>query len=66
MFILFASYGNDSMALIQWAINRKLKDVTVLYSDTGWAAPWWEDMITEGEEYAQEHGFRTVRTDSIG
>ena len=66
MYVLFASYGNDSMALIQWAIENKLKDVTVLYSDTGWAAKWWLDMVEEGEEYAREHGFKTVRTESIG
>ena len=64
--VLFASYGNDSMALIQYAADRELKSVTVLYSDTGWAADWWIDMVEEGEEFAQSLGFQTDRTTSIG
>ena len=64
--VLFASYGNDSMALIQWAYDQGLDDVTVLYSDTGWAADWWLDMVEEGEQFAQERGFKTDRTESIG
>ena len=38
--VIFASYGNDSIALIQWAHERDLTDVAVAYSDTGWGAPW--------------------------
>ena len=38
MHVLFCSYGNDSIALIQWAHERGLKDVVCLYSDTGWSA----------------------------
>ena len=45
MHIIFASYGNDSVALIQWAHERRLTDVTVLYSDTGWAADWWAERV---------------------
>ncbi len=37
-FVIFASYGNDSVALIQWAREWKLEDVAVVYSDTGWAS----------------------------
>lgn len=32
-----ASYGNDSVALIQWCYERDLQNVVVLYNDTGWA-----------------------------
>lgn len=38
--LIFASYGNDSIALIQWAHERGLPDVHVAYGDTGWAAAW--------------------------
>ena len=66
MNVVFASYGNDSMALIQWAADAKLEDVTVLYSDTGWAADWWLSRVEEGEKFAQGLGFKTHRTQSIG
>ena len=47
--VIFASYGNDSIALIQWAHERGLTDVAVAYSDTGRAAPWWPDRVEQAE-----------------
>lgn len=37
-FVLSASYGNDSIAMLRWAYEQELADVTVVYCDTGWAA----------------------------
>ncbi len=37
MWVISSSCGNDSVALIQWAIESKIKDVVVTYIDTGWA-----------------------------
>jgi 3'-phosphoadenosine 5'-phosphosulfate sulfotransferase (PAPS reductase)/FAD synthetase len=39
MNVISSSYGNDSVALMQWAKERSLPDVTVAYCNTGWAAP---------------------------
>lgn len=66
MHVLFCSYGNDSIALIQWAQERGLKDVVCLYSDTGWSASWWADRVAKGEALAQGYGFTTARTESEG
>lgn len=66
MHVLFCSYGNDSIALIQWAHERGLKDVTCLYSDTGWSASWWTERVARGEALAQGYGFTTARTESEG
>ena len=66
MHVLFCSYGNDSIALIQWAHERGLKDVTCLYSDTGWSASWWTEHVARGEALAQGYGFTTARTESEG
>lgn len=65
-YALSASYGNDSMAMIQWAHEHGLQEVTVVYCDTGWAAPGWEDRVDEGEALAQRLGFSTVRLQSMG
>ena len=51
-YVISASYGNDSMAMMQWAHERGLQNVTVTYCDTGWAAPNWELRIAEGEALA--------------
>lgn len=65
-FVIFASYGNDSVALIQWAHEQKLENVVVVYSDTGWAAAWWSDRVATMEVWARGLGFGTARTSSIG
>lgn len=66
MYVLFASYGNDSIALIQYAHINKIQDVHVVYSDTGWAAPWWGKRVLQGETLAASYGFTCYRTKSEG
>lgn len=66
MNIISTSYGNDSMALIRWAYVNKLPDVTVVYCDTGWAAPGWDKRVAECEEVAKNYGFKVARTKSMG
>ena len=65
MNVFFASYGNDSCALIQWAAEHGLTG-TVLYNDTGWAGPGWERRITDCEKWARGLGLEVVRTKSMG
>lgn len=65
-YVIFASYGNDSIALIQWAHENNLKNVVCLYSDTGWAADWWQDRVDAGMSLAKGYGFSCVTTTSEG
>lgn len=65
-YIIFASYGNDSIALIQWAHEKGLKNVCCLFSDTGWAKPEWMERVSKGEDLARSYGFSTDRTESEG
>lgn len=69
MFVISASYGNDSRALIQWAreAGLGLMDRTVVaYCDTGWAAPTWGVEVAVGEALAVAAGFECVRIASEG
>ncbi len=66
MNVISASYGNDSIALIQWAHEANLPNVYVVYCDTGWASPKWEQRIIAGEALALKYGFTPVRALSIG
>ena len=59
MHIISASYGNDSIALIQWAYENKLEDVFVLYADTGWCHPDWAERVKTGMDFADSCGFTT-------
>lgn len=63
--IIFASYGNDSIALIQWAYENDIS-ATIAYSDTGWCADWWRERVADAEAWAQGLGFETVRLESEG
>ena len=65
-FVIFVSYGNDSIALIQWAHEQGLEDVAVVYTDTKWAAEGWGARVDQMEAWAQSLGFSTHRTSSIG
>lgn len=64
--IIFASYGNDSVALIQWAHDSRLTDVHVAYSDTGWAAEWWQSRVDQAEAWVSSIGFTPHRIHSEG
>ena len=65
-YVIFASYGNDSVALIQWAHERGITNVHVAYGDTGWAADWWLARVAQGEQWARSLGFTSHRIASEG
>jgi 3'-phosphoadenosine 5'-phosphosulfate sulfotransferase (PAPS reductase)/FAD synthetase len=65
-FVLSASYGNDSIAMLRWAYEQKLTNVSVIYCDTGWAAEGWLDRVSAGEMVAEAYGFTPVRLASEG
>ena len=65
-YVLKASYGNDSCALIQWAHEQGLRDVAVLYNDTGWAQRDWLARVEQKEAWVKSLGFVPHRTRSIG
>lgn len=61
MVIIIANFGNDSIALIEWAKQHGVKNVTVLWVDTGWAAPEWSQRIVKAERYVEACAFASVR-----
>lgn len=64
--IIFASYGNDSIALIQWCVENNVKDIGVIYSDTGWASDEWGDRVIKAEKWCESLGVKTYRTECEG
>lgn len=65
-YVISSSYGNDSMAMIQYAFEKGLKDITVVYCDTGWSAPKWKNRIIECERFVKKCGYTPVIVKSIG
>lgn len=66
MKVCFVSCGNDSCALIQWMKDHGQKNVVAVYSETGWAAPWWEDRVKLFASKCQQYGYDFVRIQSEG
>lgn len=64
--LVFVSWGNDSIALVQWLYERSVNGCVCIFSDTGWGAPWWHDRVAKGEQLARSYGFESVRLQSIG
>lgn len=68
-YVVFCSYGNDSLALLQLLSEYRLTEqrkVAVVYSDTGWADQTWVQRVDAGEAWAASKGFDCHRTSSIG
>lgn len=66
MHIIHTSFGNDSTALIQWAVEKGLEDCHALYCDTGWSADWWHDRVSRGMEWCESIGVKAHRIESEG
>ena len=62
-YIICASFGNDSIALIQW-VNQNInnKKIAVIYNNTGWHSEDWEKRIVEGKKWVESLGFDFIET----
>jgi 3'-phosphoadenosine 5'-phosphosulfate sulfotransferase (PAPS reductase)/FAD synthetase len=56
-YVLFASGGNDSVALVQFSVEAGFKNVAVVYSNTGWASVLWPARVAKFRDYVEAHGF---------
>jgi 3'-phosphoadenosine 5'-phosphosulfate sulfotransferase (PAPS reductase)/FAD synthetase len=62
-YIIKASYGNDSIALIQWMAEHGYGPASfVVYNDTGWSRDGWSARVSEGEALALSYGMLPLRT----
>jgi len=64
--IVFSSCGNDSVALIQWVIERDLENLVVAYSDTKWASPDWQSRADRVRDYVEQNGGKFEVIESEG
>lgn len=64
--VVGVSWGNDSVATVQFLHEEGLRAVTCLYNDTGWPGEGWADRVVAMETWAQSLGYQTDRTTSIG
>lgn len=74
LLVVSVSWGNDSVALVQWLHERfasgvydqRKYEVVCVYSDTGWASHEWPARVTRGEDLARSYGFDVVHLQTEG
>jgi 3'-phosphoadenosine 5'-phosphosulfate sulfotransferase (PAPS reductase)/FAD synthetase len=70
MLVASVSYGNDSIALIQWLHENGASAhhgrVLCAYGDTGWASSDWPARVSKAEDVARSYGFEPHRVVSVG
>jgi 3'-phosphoadenosine 5'-phosphosulfate sulfotransferase (PAPS reductase)/FAD synthetase len=59
-YFIFGNYGDNTIAVIQFAFIQQLNDVTVINIDTGWGASAWEERVEKGKQLAKGYGFKTM------
>lgn len=60
MHIIFGNYGDNTIALIQWAKKKSLANVTVINVATGWGDASWQEHVATGKAFARKYFFKTV------
>lgn len=67
MNIVFTSCGNDSVALIQWCLNNKVKDLNIAYSNTKWGSDWWDERVRLVKHWVEKSGgvFHTIESEGF-
>jgi len=58
--VIHSNYGDESIALVQWAFEQGL-NATVVSIDTGWAAEAWQQRVQRGQRHAEDCGFQVER-----
>ena len=66
MNVISSSAGNDSLAMIQFCIEKEIPSLHVVFCDTGWSAPGWMHRVEKIHGYAETHGIKTHIVKSIG
>ncbi len=66
MNVIAGNFANPTIALIQWAVEHKLRDVVIVAIDTGWAAPAWQTRVDNALAYARECGLQTKQLQAQG
>jgi hypothetical protein len=57
LYSIIANFGDDSIALIQWAYANNLTDVHILYVHTGWQAERWQFHCDKSCQWVKKLGF---------
>ena len=58
--IIFGNYGTPTLALIQWAYEQQLPELSMVSVNTAWAAAGWQSQLEQGQKLAAGYGIQVV------
>lgn len=58
--VIIGNYGDNSIAVLQWALEHALEDIYFISIDTGWQSQGWETRMLAGQSYAQSQGVQVT------
>ncbi len=63
--VLITNFGDESIALIQWALERrnqqKIQSLEIITVDTGWAAPQWASRVQLTSTWLESLGIKLTQ-----
>lgn len=59
-YLIFGNFGDNTIALIQWAHLQRLESVVVAHVETGLGASQWQERVAQGQQLARQFQFATV------
>lgn len=65
--VIFTSCGNDSVALIQFAIEQGMENIHAAYSDTKWGSAEWPARVSAVKDWCESNGvtFHTIESEGF-
>lgn len=65
-YVIKFSGGNDSIALVQWCVDKGLRNMVAVYNNTGWASEYWPERIYKLNEWLKSKYIEFVELESEG
>ena len=56
MNVITGQYGNETIALVQWALNHKLDQLVVVNVETSWQAVGWDQRVLKAKQWLDGNG----------
>lgn len=60
MHIIFGNYGDNTVAVMQWAYVQRLNPVTVIHVATGTGSTAWLQRVEQGQQLARQYQFTSI------
>ena len=65
LYVIIANFGNESVALIQWAIEQKLDNLLVVSVDTNWQSEAWQARVSQAHDWLSKNSIAFKRIKAV-